>query len=478
MRSPVQDEFPAPAAGLWAAPGTPLPDQVAVGAGQALFVDGRCLRDGRPPQHLELLAGDRVVPLMGWGTPPPRSRSGEEYWWTVLELEPVSEPTGLELRLRAADRGREDLIASVGTLRLLPALPAPEEAVGIRPGPDEPDDGRPLVAVCMATFDPAPELFRRQLDSIRAQTHERWICLISDDGSSEHAWREIEAAVDGDPRFVLSRAPANRGFYENFERALSMAPREADYVALCDQDDEWRPDKLEALIAGLAPGARLVYSDMRIVEERGGVLSKTYWSFRRNNHTAFGSMLLANTVTGAASLFRRELLDDVLPFPPRHAAAYHDHWIAQVAMALGPISYVDRPLYDYVQHGAAAIGYLQANGEGRFSGSLVRRSQITWERFRRRRYRLGWRQPYFNIYCRLTIAATVLRARCAERMEPGKRRVVETLLDPRRAAPWLLRRVVRDGLANTETLGRERVILAGLAWRGAREGRRRARARV
>jgi glycosyltransferase involved in cell wall biosynthesis len=283
----------------------------------------------------------------------------------------------------------------------------------------------------------------------------------------------MRATIGDDPRFQLSPAPRNRGFYENFERALTLVPEEADLVALCDQDDEWHPDKLEALIAKLAPEAGLAYSDMRIVERGGRVLSETYWEFRSNNYTDFGSLLIANTVTGAASLFRRELLDDVLPFPPRHAAAYHDHWIAQVAMALGPISYVDRPLYDYVQHDAAAIGYLAANGDGRFSASLIDRSRITWRRFRGRRYRLGWRQPYFNIYVRIALGARLLRARCGGRMAPERLALVETLIDPRRARSWLLRRVLRDGLRSTETLGRERVMLAGLAWSGARAGRRR-----
>jgi len=38
-------------------------------------------------------------------------------------------------------------------------------------------------------------------------------------------------------------------------------------------------------------------------DEDGEVISDTYWSFRQNNHTDFASLVLANTVTGAASLF-------------------------------------------------------------------------------------------------------------------------------------------------------------------------------
>ena len=49
------------------------------------------------------------------------------------------------------------------------------------------------------------------------------------------------------------------------------------------------------------------------IDRDGGLIADTYWTYRRNNHTDFGSLLVANTVTGAASLFERSLLADVLP---------------------------------------------------------------------------------------------------------------------------------------------------------------------
>ena len=62
----------------------------------------------------------------------------------------------------------------------------------------------------MATFDPDPELFRAQIDSIRAQTDPDWVCVISDDCSRPERFAAIQGVVSGDPRFVVSRSP--RGF--------------------------------------------------------------------------------------------------------------------------------------------------------------------------------------------------------------------------------------------------------------------------
>ena len=75
------------------------------------------------------------------------------------------------------------------------------------------------------------ELFRRQIESIREQTHGDWLCVISDDCSRPDRVAAIEAVLAGDPRFVLSRSERRLGFFRNFERALMLAPAGARYVA-------------------------------------------------------------------------------------------------------------------------------------------------------------------------------------------------------------------------------------------------------
>mgnify|MGYP003292773655 CR=1 FL=1 len=144
----------------------------------------------------------------------------------------------------------------------------------------------------MATYEPAIDLFRRQIESIRVQTHHKWVCVISDDCSSPERWREIEREVAGDLRFEASRSERRLGFYRNFERVLAMVPADAPLVALCDQDDRWHPEKLERLSAALGP-AQLVYSDQRLVDPDGRVRRETMWHGRRNNHTSLASMLVA-----------------------------------------------------------------------------------------------------------------------------------------------------------------------------------------
>ena len=314
----------------------------------------------------------------------------------------------------------------------------------------------------MATYQAPIDLFRRQIESIRAQTHRNWTCVISDDCSTPDRVEAMKDVLAGDPRFVLTRSPRRLGFYMNFERALSLVPPQADFVALSDQDDYWQQDKLETLVAQIGD-AQLVYSDARVVDRDGEVMSDTYWVTRRNNHRKLPSLLVTNSVTGGASLFRRELLDYALPFPPAQFAHYHDHWIALVALAVGDIEFVPRPLYDYVQHGDATLGHAVAN---RMPGLRSRWRSLVKDPHERV---VQWRHHYFVDVCRLTVWATIVRLRCGKLMAASKRRELDRFIaidDSLPALAGMWRRGAQELLGlRSETLGAEWMLAYAFTWR-------------
>jgi len=335
--------------------------------------------------------------------------------------------------------------------------------------PEDTTATEPLVAICLATHNPPPDLFERQIETIRAQSHERFVCLISDDVSEPRAFERIERAVGRDSRFIVSRAESRLGFYRNFERCLSLVPDVASFVALCDQDDSWHPDKIATLAGELeAHDAMLVFSDMNVVTADGRLIGATYWLDRKNNFSEMGSLLLSNTVTGAASLFRRELLDDVLPFPPDVGQPYHDHWIACVALALGQIAYVDRPLHDYVQHQENALGYSVPSDE--FKGGVLHALGRLVAQPRRRltntaRHAGG---TYRRDVVRLELFARTLELRLGARIVRSRakdvRRAARIGSSPRSLA-WLLGRSARDVRGRSATLGAENQLVKAIAWR-------------
>jgi hypothetical protein len=260
---------------------------------------------------------------------------------------------------------------------------------------------------------------------------------------------------------VVSRASARRGYYPNFERALAMAPAEAELVALCDQDDRWQPDKLAVLRDALG-GAMLAYSDQRVVRPDGHVLSETMWRGRRNNYTNMASMLIANTITGAASLMRRDVAELALPFPLTPGLQFHDHWIAVVALAAGAVAYVDRPLSDYVQHAGAVLGGPgKADGGG---GRLAERlAALRHGQFDR------WRKRYYFGYLAREIQAQSALVRCEARLTAGKRRALRRYVDAQHSLAglaWLAARgPLRAVARRNETKGTEWELVQGILWR-------------
>jgi len=194
-------------------------------------------------------------------------------------------------------------------------------------------------------------------------------------------------------------------------------------------------------------------------------------------------MLITNNVTGAASLFRRELLETALPFPPGGTGQelYHDHWLALCAMATGPLTYLDRPTHDYVRHDESVT---VTEAEGHWVAPPGGRLGVAGLRLRRaaRRLRLasrspGWRTAYIGRYLLIRQLGTILLLRIGrERIHPRHLADIDRLLAAERsprAAAWLLARSFRPWIGRNDTLARERAVFGGILWRklAGRRGR-------
>ena len=220
--------------------------------------------------------------------------------------------------------------------------------------------------IVLAAYSPDPTLFARQLTSLRDQTVTEWRCVISVDGDPAPVVELVQAAVGYDPRFVVIGDGTRRGFYLNFEHGLRAVPRDAAWVALCDQDDYWYPEKLERLVP-LLDESPMVSGQARLVAYPSGEsLGVTDRSFHGETLT-----VLANQFTGSICVFRPEILETALPFPlvPTRVAT-HDHWLAVVAGTYGTPRIVDEVVQDYVQHSRNVYGDPSRQGRRRIRDSV------------------------------------------------------------------------------------------------------------
>jgi 2-polyprenyl-3-methyl-5-hydroxy-6-metoxy-1,4-benzoquinol methylase/glycosyltransferase involved in cell wall biosynthesis len=449
------------------------PSELAVGRGAVLVVKAWCVNSKKGPKGISLVVDGaecktsvrRGVPAVGFPGEP-QTMPGNIIW-ALVNLPPCEGERDLQISLRLSWRdGHDDRIA-LGSVRLLPGIRPDSERLRT---PNSAGADAPLVCICMATYNPPLELFRRQIDSIRAQTHTNWRCIISDDASDPAAIAAIRRLVRGDPRFQVHRNAKRLGFYRNFESCLSLVPNEAQFVALSDHDDCWHHDKLEALLAGFDDRTMLVYSDMNIVDTENQLQASTYWTTRLNNHTNLTSLVIANTITGASSMFRRTLLDLALPFPQKvDQWSFHDQWLGAAALSLGAVGYIGRPLYEYVQHGGNVIGHFAPGRRDVLTRVLTygrgfierRASELT-----------RWQSTYLYDVLRARLIALTLLARLDRMDAPvstGRRAELKRLSQlgtGPRSFFWLLVRGVPSIGRRSVTLGLEYNMALGVLWLG------------
>lgn len=105
----------------------------------------------------------------------------------------------------------------------------------------------PTVGVAMATYNGARYL-EAQLESISTQRHPPDLLVVSDDGSTDTTANIVQAFQPRSPfPVILLRSEQPSGVIGNFMRAFERC--NTDYIAYCDQDDVWHPDKLHACMA-------------------------------------------------------------------------------------------------------------------------------------------------------------------------------------------------------------------------------------
>lgn len=244
----------------------------------------------------------------------------------------------------------------------------------------------PPVTIVLSCYDGAAYL-PEQLESIRGQTWRDWRLLIRDDGSSDATPAILERAAQADGRITrIMDDRGNLGPVGSFGRLLELALGSgARYVALADQDDVWRADKLERQLALLeahdsshgADQPCLVHSDLAVVGSRLEPIHDSYFGYQRLDCRApdpLRRLLLQNFVTGCTVVVNRALLRAALPMP---RVVMHDWWLAQCAAALGRIVLLPEATVLYRQHAANVVG---SRGAVQLYLNAFRRPREWWAR--------------------------------------------------------------------------------------------------
>jgi len=224
-----------------------------------------------------------------------------------------------------------------------------------------------LITVLLAVYN-GEKYLRQQIDSLLAQTIKEFKILIRDDGSSDSSSQIIDEYCAKFPQQISKICGKPTGSAaQNFAQLLNAC--DSDYIAFCDQDDVWLPQKLEKTLDAMkrteAQGLNipvLVHSDLKVVNQNLEVISPSFFKFQRlpQDRLTLSKLLVQNYITGCTVMINRALKDLCGKIPPE--CIMHDWWLALTASFFGKIVCVNESLILYRQHADNQVGAKAAYG--------------------------------------------------------------------------------------------------------------------
>jgi glycosyltransferase involved in cell wall biosynthesis len=227
------------------------------------------------------------------------------------------------------------------------------QACGADPAPDA------HVCILLAVLDGAATL-PEQLDSLAAQTHRNWQILASDDGSRDDSAAILKGFARHHP--LVRMAGPGRGCAANFLSLIRrMGPHatEDSWLAFCDQDDVWLPERLSRGIAALSEGPAdqpALYCSRTWITD--GALRRRRLSAPRRRAPSFANALVQN-IAGGNTILLNPAATRLVRSAARKvdAVVVHDWWVYQlVTGAGGRVIHDETPTVLYRQHGRNQIG--------------------------------------------------------------------------------------------------------------------------
>jgi glycosyltransferase involved in cell wall biosynthesis len=194
----------------------------------------------------------------------------------------------------------------------------------------------------MATYN-GEKYIKEQLDSILSHLKENDEVIVSDDSSSDKTVEIIKAYNDS--RIKIIENQKFQSPISNFENVLKHAS--GDIIVLADQDDIWKPNKIET-IKKYMQEYDLVLSDADIIDEQGNILQESFYALN-GSKSGFIKNIVKNSYLGCAMAFNRKVLEKSLPFPKD--LPMHDWWVGLVAELYGKVYFIENKLISYRRHG-------------------------------------------------------------------------------------------------------------------------------
>lgn len=220
------------------------------------------------------------------------------------------------------------------------------------------------LAILLAVYNPREDWLIELLDSLNRQTYPHIHLYVRDDASPKYDFERLEEVVREHITafpYTLMQNEKNLGSNQTF--ATLVGDCHEHYIAFCDQDDVWLPEKLENTVrlfeeSPLSP--TLVCANVRVIDGEGKEIAPNMEAHRRRHVFVRGkevapTLIYRNFVMGCTVIMERNRAASYLPFP---AEPVHDHYLAFRAAVDGAIDYLEEPQMLYRVYGGNQTGVM------------------------------------------------------------------------------------------------------------------------
>ena len=204
------------------------------------------------------------------------------------------------------------------------------------------------MSVVICTYN-GEKYLREQLDSVINQTYALHEIIIQDDGSTDNTLGIAQKYAEGHKQVIVRTNPNGHGINNNFLSALKSAS--GNFIAICDQDDIWEPDKIAVQIGAIGDALMCTCHSMAFSEDG----SFAHYDNRMPNYGLL-RLMFCNEIPGHTMLINRNLLDKLPPLEQEKIfkTRMYDFILAVTAAAHESIVYVDKVLVRHRRYQAAA----------------------------------------------------------------------------------------------------------------------------
>ena len=220
-----------------------------------------------------------------------------------------------------------------------------------------------MISIAMTTYN-GSKYIHAQLESIAKQTISDFELVICDDCSKDNTVEIIKNFQQRDSRIKLFCNEQNLGFKKNFEKVIKLCTGE--YIALCDQDDVWTENHLEALFNNIGDNY-VIAGNNELVDKDLQSLNLTFFDshlfstqkYPENKDILKKILFSGNCFQGASMMLKKDIIQNYLPLPDK--INYHDSWLAALACYLNKFTVTDTVITKYRQHEAQVTSSDKSN---------------------------------------------------------------------------------------------------------------------